>query len=66
MYKDQFIYYININNCVTWSVETFQMILVSGFVKTNLKDYQGFEIIGNQIEAKDIQKSQSGYDLNLI
>ena len=42
------------------------MILVSGFVKINLRDYQGFEIIGNQIEAKDIQKSQSGYDLNLI
>ena len=42
------------------------MILVSGFVKTNLKDYQSFEIIGNQIEAKNTPKSQSGEDLTLI
>ena len=42
------------------------MILVSGFVKINLKDYQGFEIIGNQIQAKNPPKSQSGHDLSLI
>jgi hypothetical protein len=42
------------------------MILVSGFVKINLKDYQGFEIIGNQIEAKGTSKSQSGNALSLI
>ena len=53
-------------NCATCRVETFWMILVSSFVKINLRDYQGFEIIANQIEPKDIQKSQSGYDLNLI